>query len=368
MFLAEFDFYPKFSDDVRQRTKSGGILALISFALMIILFYLRFDAWFNSPPEQHFVVDAPDLPFSAGRRIDPARLPKMDVNFDVFFYHVPCSYVSADVMDIIKESDSSAEGRDRMERFDASGSPIFAKPHPKNEAPPPAGYCGPCYEVGDGCCNTCKDVRRAFKRARRPLPPIASIEQCRREGFMDELRAMINESCRVHGSIEVHQHPGTLHIGPGDSYSEDDSKVFADLGVDVKAFNLTHKINHFSIGLPRDRGIFPLDGRLETQQKQRVMKMHYFVRAVPIGLGRRTFSISVSSYQNYRGNSTTKFPGIFFAYDISPVSVIEEATRSVIPFLVEMSGILGGVFSIASFIDLMAYRCMPLDPVLMKAE
>ena len=50
MFLADFDFYPKFSDDVRQRTKSGGILALISFALMIILFYLRFDAWFNSPP------------------------------------------------------------------------------------------------------------------------------------------------------------------------------------------------------------------------------------------------------------------------------------------------------------------------------
>ena len=39
MFLAEFDFYPKFSDDVRQRTKSGGILALISFALMIILFF-----------------------------------------------------------------------------------------------------------------------------------------------------------------------------------------------------------------------------------------------------------------------------------------------------------------------------------------
>lgn len=367
MFLAEFDFYPKVVDDVRQRTESGGLLAITSFATMLLLFYLRFDAWLTAPPIQRFVVDAPDLPLDSGRRIDPSQLPKMDVNFDIFFYHVPCSYASAEVIDIIKERDSSAEGRVRMERFNASGSPIFAKPHPKHEAPPPAGYCGPCYGAREGCCNTCKEVRKAFKQTRSVLPPIASIEQCTREGFFDELKAMVNESCRVHGSIEVHQHPGTLHVGPGDTYSDTDSEVFAKLGLDVGSFNLSHRINHFSLGLPRDGGFFPLDGRIERQAHSGIMKMHYFVRAVPVGLGRRTFSISVSSYQNYRGNGSTKFPGVFFAYQISPVSVVEERSRSLIEFLIELSSILGGVFSIASFIDLVAFRCAP-DPYLMKAE
>lgn len=368
MFLARFDFYPKFDDGIRQRTASGGILAIISFLTMVILFYLRFDAWISSPPVQRFIVDTPQLPFSEGRRVDPTRLPKMDINFDIFMKHLPCSYLSIDIIDSIKETDNSVEGRVRMERFDSLGNPIFAKPHPKNEEPPPADYCGPCYSMKSGCCNTCKEVRKAFKAKRKPLPPIASIEQCAREGFLDELKAMVNESCRIHGSVEVHQHPGTFHVAPGDTYDAADSESFGKLGVNVTQFNMSHKINHFSIGVPRNRGFYPLDGRTENQKKSGIMKMHYFIRAVPIGLGGRKFSISASSYQNYRSSHSTKFPGIFFSYDISPIAVVEESKRSVMEFLVEISAILGGVFSIASFIDAMAFRCLPTDEYLTKTE
>ena len=367
MFLAEFDFYPKFSDDVRQRTKSGGILAIISFVTLILLLSLRLNSWMHAPPVQRFVVDTPDLPFINGRRIDAGHLPKMEVNFDVLLHHVPCPYVSLDVVDVLKERDSTVQGRVRMQRFDASGAPINAKAHPKNESAPPPGYCGSCYSMRSGCCNTCKEVRRAFKAMRKTLPPIASIEQCTREGFLEELKAMANESCRVHGSVSVHQHPGALHIAPGDTYDAADSAAFAKLGVSVGQFNMSHKINHFSLGVPRD-GFLPLDGRTEIQSKPGIMKMHYFVRAVPVGLGRQQFSISASSYQNYRGGNSTKFPGIFFNYDISPISVIEEQERSVFEFLVEVSGIFGGVFSIASFIDLMAFKFAGIDPVLTKTE
>ena len=367
MFLSEFDFYPKFSDDIRQRTKSGGILAIISFFSLIVLLSLRLNTWLHAPPAQRFVVDSSDFPFVTGRQIDVNRLPKMDVNFDIFLRHVPCSYVSLDVVDILKERDGSVEGRVKMERFDVSGTRIHAKPHPMKEAPPPADYCGSCYSLKSGCCNTCKDVRRAFKAARKTLPPIASIEQCTREGFLDELKAMANESCRVHGSVAVHQHPGALHIAPGDTYDAADSESFAKLGLSVGAFNMTHTVNHFSIGVPRD-AVFPLDGHTEVQTKPGIMKMHYFVRAVPVGLGRQTFSISASSYPNYRGGNSTKFPGIFFNYDISPISVVEEQERSVFEFLVEVSGIFGGVFSIASFIDLMAFKLGGFDPVLTKTE
>jgi len=287
----------------------------------------------------------------------------MDINFDIFMLRMPCSYLHIDVIDVIKEVDESVQCRVRMERFTPEGEPISEKPHPKHEAAPPENYCGSCYSLQPGCCNTCKEVRQAFKAKRKPLPPIATIEQCAREE--EFIKSMMNESCRLYGSLSVHQHPGTFHVAPGD---HEDAKAYEKLGIDVGLFNLSHKINHFSIGLPQDRGYFPLDGTQQIQKKERRLKMYYFVRAVPLGVGGRKFSIGATSYQNYRGNASTKFPGVFFAYDISPISVVEESRRSVVEFLVEMSAILGGVFAIATFVDAMAFRCIPDTQNLPKAE
>lgn len=357
MFLANFDFYPKFSDDLRQRTRSGGALAIGAFALMLGLFYVRMQAWLETPLSQRFIVDAPALPFRNGRHIDVEMLPKMAINFDVFLTHVPCSYVSVQVMDLVKDYDTTAEGRIHMNRFDASGKAMAEKPHPKEEEPPPEGYCGPCYSVSSGCCNTCKDVRRAFKERRRPLPPIASIEQCAKEGFFEELRAMANESCRVHGSIDVHQHPGTLHVSPGDTFDSADSDAFAKLGIDVTRLNMSHHVHHFSIGRPQRRTVLPIDGHTEIQMRSGIMKMFYFIRTVPVNPGSGEFAMSVTKFQNYRSANSTKFPGLFFSYDVSPIAVVEENTRSIVEFLIEVSAILGGIFSIASFLDAAAFKC-----------
>jgi hypothetical protein len=291
----------------------------------------------------------------------------MDINFDILLHHLPCSYLHIDVIDVIKESDDTAQGRVRMERFDIDGHPVLEKPHPEVEATPPDNYCGSCYSLKPGCCNTCKDVRRAFKEKHRPLPPIATIEQCAREGLVDWLKAMVNESCRVHGSLAVHLHPGTFHVAPGES-QEADSSSYEKLGVDIGLLNLSHTINHFSIGLPQRNGHYPLDGTKQIQEKEGKLKMYYFVRAVPIGTGAKHFSIGVSSYQNYRGNLSKKFPGIFFAYDISPISVVEQSDRPVMEFFVEISAILGGVFAIATFLDAIAFRCCSGLPKLPKAE
>jgi hypothetical protein len=289
----------------------------------------------------------------------------MDINFDILMRRMPCSYLHIDVIDVIKEVDDSVQGRVRMERFNSSGERIHDKPHPKSEAPPPAGYCGSCYSMRGGCCNTCKEVRQAFKARHKPLPPIATIEQCTREGYADLLKGMANESCRVFGALAVHQYPGTFHVAPG---GHEHTDAYERLGLDVGAFNLSHTVNHFSIGLPHDRGFFPLDGTTQIQQKEGRLNMYYFVRAVPLGLRTRKFSIGATAYQNYRGNHSTKFPGVFFSYDISPISVVEESRRSVVEFLVEISAILGGVFAIATFIDALAFRCVPDTPTLPKAE
>ena len=44
-------------------------------------------------------------------------------------------------------------------------------------------FCGPCYGAGDEdeCCNTCDDVKRAYRRKQWHVPDITKISQCVRE-------------------------------------------------------------------------------------------------------------------------------------------------------------------------------------------
>ena len=165
-FIKKWDIFPKFGDDVRQRTSMGGLIAIFAIISMVSLFTIRFNAWTSTPPLQKFVVNTPELPFSTGRIIDPDHLPKMDISFDITTLKVPCSYLHVDVYDNIKESDESLESRIKMFRMDEKGNPINKKAYPKSEQTPkkPDGYCGSCYGMKSGCCNTCKEVRKAFKQ------------------------------------------------------------------------------------------------------------------------------------------------------------------------------------------------------------
>ena len=362
-FIKKWDVFPKFTDDVRQKTSNGGLIAIFSIISMIFLFAIRFKVWSTSAPLQKFVVNTPELPFSTGRIIDPDHLPKMDINFDITTLHVPCSYLHVDVYDNIKESDESIESRVKMVRLDEKGNQINKKAYPKNnEIPPkPEGYCGSCYGMKAGCCNTCKEVRRAFKAKSKPLPPIATIQQCIDEGYLEELKAMANESCRIHGTLTVHRSPGTFHIAPGDCHEagEGHTHYYENIGVDIANLNLSHVINHLSIGSTPEGSFNPLDKHVELQEKQGKMKMYYYLRIVPIGDDGKTFQFGASSYQNYRGQASKKYPGIYFSYDVSPIGVTTAPKESFMDLVTELMSILGGIFAIATFIDAMIFKCTP---------
>ncbi|OHS96545.1 hypothetical protein TRFO_09944 [Tritrichomonas foetus] len=371
--IKSLDFYTKFSDDFTKKTTTGGALAITSFLSMIILFYFRFMAWIHPPVETQFFVPSPSLPFKTGRIVDPDNLPKMDINFDFYLYHMPCSYVHVDVFDVIKESDDSIESRIKMIRYDQNQNQINAKPFPKEEEPAPEGYCGSCYGVKEGCCNTCRDVRKAFKAKRKPLPSIATIEQCTREGYLDELKKMKGESCRIYGSVSVHEHPGTLHVTPGDSLEEDSaSEIFEKIGFDISSLNISHRINTFNFGkmktIQSSGRHQPLNNYQMVQEQTGRLKSYYFLRVVPLGQNHDGYSIGVSMYKNYRKNTSRKVPGIFFNYDISPISVNKGTRQSTMEFLVEISAILGGVFALFSFVDAIANKIVADDQVLTKAE
>jgi hypothetical protein len=168
----------------------------------------------------------------------------------------------------------------------------------------------------------------------------------------------------------VPRHPGSFHIAPGDSYEENGEHLHAyeRLGVEVDSFNLSHQIHHFCLGLRFGWKKFGLDGHREIQTEQKRMKMSYYVRAVPMGLDAIRYSMDATSYSSFRGKNSNKFPGVFFYYDISPITVVYEHPRNFVGFLVEISGILGGVFSVAVFLDALAVNCIRHDDDLMKKE
>lgn len=363
-FIKKWDIFPKFDDDMRHRTNSGGIIAVFSVIAMVSLFIMRYEAWANAPPQQKFVVDTPQLPFKTGRIIDPDRLPKMDINFDIKMHKLACAYLHVDVIDKIKESDQSIESHIRMERYDEKGNPIIKKAYPKNQqVKVDPGYCGSCFGQKSGCCNTCKEVRKAFKMNNKPLPPVLTIPQCVQENWTQELKEMKNEACRVHGTITVHRSPGTFHIAPGESINRDGEHdhFYDDMGIDIDRLNLSHTINHFSVGMPTSKSYYPLDGHKELQRSTGKMKMMYYVRIVPINEHGKEFSFGASSYQNYRNANSTKYPGVFFSYDVSPIGIVSVPKSSFIDLVTELMSILGGVFAIATFADLLSFRCISED-------
>lgn len=55
------------------------------------------------------------------------------------------------------------------------------------------------------CCNTCDDVREAYRRRGWAFKNPDTIEQCKREGFSQKMQEQKNEGCQVYGFLEVNK-------------------------------------------------------------------------------------------------------------------------------------------------------------------
>ena len=55
------------------------------------------------------------------------------------------------------------------------------------------------------CCNTCEQVREAYRKKGWAFKSGDSIEQCKREGWGEKMKAQKNEGCMVFGFIEVNK-------------------------------------------------------------------------------------------------------------------------------------------------------------------
>lgn len=55
------------------------------------------------------------------------------------------------------------------------------------------------------CCNTCDDVKEAYRLRRWALPDLATIEQCKDDDSVERTNQALKEGCQIYGYMEVNR-------------------------------------------------------------------------------------------------------------------------------------------------------------------
>lgn len=363
-FVARFDLYPKLSIEIRKKTSIGGLIAIMSLIIISMLLYFQIDLLITSVPTK-FVLKTDLIPRTQSGKLDFNLIPKMRISFDITFFHIPCAFMNINILDSFKDPVSYFDAKIRFQRYDFKNQPIYDYFTPTNEKPS-KNYCGPCYSLKDGCCNTCQEVRNLFESRSMMLPALASLEQCIKDDFSFKVKDILSEKCRVHGSVTVQQHPGYVYFGHDVSlFTNSTMFKFAQ-------FNMSHHIHKFAFGGRTYKSKSSLNDMITLQNKVGKMKTNYFIHIVPIGLDNCMYSFSATSVKSYRDLNSTKRPEALFKYDIAPFAAIHEKKLSGKQFLSQTFSIIGGIYAIFTFMDLLCAeicdKCYNSGMNLPKAE
>ncbi|KAH0878229.1 hypothetical protein HID58_065623, partial [Brassica napus] len=375
--LRNLDAYPKINEDFYKRTLSGGVITLVSSVVMLILFFSELRLYMHPVTETQL-------------RVDTTRGEKLRINFDVTFPALQCSIISIDTMDISGERHLDVRHDIFKRRLDSHGNVIEAKQggigHTKIEKPlqkhgarleDNEKYCGSCFGAeeaslenlqqssltDDACCNSCEEVREAYRKKGWGLSDPESIDQCKREGYVQKVKDEEGEGCNVHGFVEVNKVAGNFHFVPGQSFHQSGFQFHDMVMFQQGNYNISHKVNRLAFGDFFPGVVNPLDGVQWNQDKQNGV-YQYFIKVVPTvytdvhGKTIQSNQFSVTEhFQNAEAGRMQSPPGVFFYYDLSPIKVIfEEQHVEFLHFLTNVCAIVGGIFTVSGIVDSFIYH------------
>lgn len=134
---------------------------------------------------------------------------------------MPCVWISLDAMDVSGELHLDVEHSVFKQRLNAHGEALTHFEPLKHDVGPSkhgngtntegkgdSGECQTCYGAESEdfpCCNTCSEVRSAYQAKGWAISNLESIEQCKHEGYQEEVFAQDGEGCRMYGELLINK-------------------------------------------------------------------------------------------------------------------------------------------------------------------
>ncbi|CAN0874949.1 Endoplasmic reticulum-Golgi intermediate compartment protein 3 [Linum grandiflorum] len=366
--LRNLDAYPKINEDFYSRTLSGGVITVVSAFVMFLLFISEFSLYLHTVTETKLLVDT-------------ARGETLLINFNVTFPVIPCSLLSLDAMDIsgekhfdirhdITKTRINSHGHVIEAKQSGIGAPTIEKPLQKHGGRLEHGetYCGSCFGAetsDDHCCNSCEEVQEAYRKKGWALTNADMIDQCKREGFIQQVNEEVGEGCNIHGSLEVNKVAGNFHFIPGKSFHQSNMFLHDLLAIEKDSYNVSDKNCSYC-------------SRVQWMHDSPNGMHQYFIKVYIWSRMSHSFLLQVvpTIYTNTRGHTirsnqysvtehmrhvdfirSNSFPGVFFFYDLSPIKVVyKEEHISFLHFLTNICAVIGGIFTVAGIVDSFVYH------------
>ncbi|OCF60787.1 endoplasmic reticulum-Golgi intermediate compartment protein 2 [Kwoniella mangroviensis CBS 10435] len=309
--IKSFDAFPKVQSTYTVQSRRGGVLtAVVGFIIFLLVL--------NDLGE--YLYGAPDYSFHVDHELEK----DLQLNVDLTVA-MPCHYLSIDLRDAVGD------------RLHLSNSFVKDGTHFNT--------------AGATSMKRTPNQKRTFTGIQRLLfsPPSRKGVKKSQAAYRPTYDSVPDgPACRIYGSVEVKKVTANLHITTlGHGYMSFEH-------TDHQLMNLSHIVHEFSFGPFFPAISQPLDKSYEIA-KEPFTIFQYFLRVVPttyIDAARRRLVTSQYAVTDYsRSFEHGKgVPGIFFKYDLEAMALtVRERTTSLYQFLIRLVGVIGGVWTVASF-------------------
>ncbi|KAG6789074.1 hypothetical protein POTOM_005158 [Populus tomentosa] len=104
--------------------------------------------------------------------------------------------------------------------------------------------------------------------------------ECKREGFVQMIKDEEGEGCNINGSLEVNRVAGNFHFVPGKSFHQSNFQLLDLLDMQKESYNISHRINRLAFGDYFPGVVNPLDG-IQLMHETPNGVQQFFIKVVP---------------------------------------------------------------------------------------
>uniref|UniRef100_UPI00398E8009 endoplasmic reticulum-Golgi intermediate compartment protein 2-like isoform X3 n=1 Tax=Pristiophorus japonicus TaxID=55135 RepID=UPI00398E8009 len=320
--IKELDVFPKVLDACVETSVTGGTVSLLTFTLIAILSIGEFSYYRDSWIKYNY-------------QVDTNISSKLQVNIDITVA-MQCDYIGADMIDQTETM------------VGESGDLQYEPTHFELSAKEKAWQ------------RMVQNIHQQLQEGHNLLESLIKSsfnETTATKAPRDVVSTDPPNACRIHGSMKVNKVAGNFHILAGKSYHLPFGHAHVLAAKNHEVYNFSHRIDHFSFGVPSPGLIHPLDGSEKITESNLCM-FQYFLIVVPTEINTYKFSINTHQYsvtekeKKLQGmKKKHEIPGILLKYDISSLKIlISEEGMPTSQFLIRLCGIIGGIFSAAGLL------------------